>query len=142
MYAGHRAAILFNAQIMPADSWEADLSVETVPTTTISILRNANIIGPIDPVRPNWTAHGIPSNKISGGIREVSGKMHGFWRTNLSIPSEGDTVSLALTINNVNWFVLNQCIITKLSLKAEVKGSVEWDIEWESIGDGDFTGRF
>jgi len=142
MYAGRRAAVEFNAQIMPADSWEVDLSVENVPITTIKILRDAGIIGPIAPVRPNWDAHGIPVKKISGGIREVTGKLHGYWRSQATVPAIGDTVSIALTIDNANFFVIPQCLVTKMNLKTEVKGSVEWDMEFEAISDTDFTGRF
>ncbi len=142
MYAGRRAAVEFNAQIMPADSWEVDLSVENVPITTITILRDAGIIGPIQPVRPNWAAHGIPVKKISGGIREVTGKLHGYWRSQATVPAIGDTVSIALTIDNANFFVIPQCLVTKMNLKTEVKGSVEWDMEFEAISDTDFTGRF
>lgn len=142
MYAGRRAAVEFNAQLMPADSWEAELSVESVPITTIQILRDANIIGPIQPVRPNWSAHGIPTKKISGGMREVSGKLHGFWRTNNSVPAIGDTVSIALVLDNVNFLVFPQCHVTKFNVSVETSGAIEWDMEWEAIADGDFTGRF
>jgi len=142
MYAGRRAAVEFNAQIMPADSWEVDLSVESVPVTTITILRDANIIGPIQPVKPNWTAHGIPSQSMHGGIRNVTGKLHGYWRSQATVPAVGDTVSIVLTIDNVNFFVIAQCLVTKMNLKTEVKGSVEWDMEFEAISDTDFTGRF
>jgi len=142
MYAGRRAAIEFNAQIMPADSWEAELSVESIPLTTIKVLREVNVDGDIKDVKPDWVDHGVPVRKIHGGMREVKGKMHGFWRTNASVPSIGDTISVALTLDNVTFFVINQCLVSDMKISVKSKEVLEWEMEWEAISDGDFTGRF
>lgn len=142
MYAGRRAAVEFNAQIMPADSFEVDLSVENVPITTIQILRDANIDGLISAVKPNWAAHGVPVRRMTGGIREVTGKLHGFWKTNASIPTIGDTVAIVMLIDGAQFFVMSQCLVTKMTIKVETKGTVEWDMDFEAISDTDFTGRF
>lgn len=140
-YSGQRAEVVFNAQFMSADSWEAELSVESVSLTTINILRDQNINGNIAAVRPSWADNGVPVRKISGGMREVSGKMHGFWSNQVDVPSVGDTISVALKLDGLNFWIFDQCLVTKMNVSVEIKGSIEWDMEWESIGDGDFTGR-
>lgn len=142
MYAGRRAVVLFNAQLMPADNWEAELSVESVPITTIKVLRDAAVDGDIAAVKPDWIAHGVPVKKMTGGMREVTGKLHGFWRSQATVPAVGDTVSLALRVDNLNFLVFPQCLIVNMNISLETAGAVEWDMEWEAIADGDFTGRF
>lgn len=140
-YSGQRAEVVFNAQFMPADSWEAELSVESVALTTINILRDENINGNIAAVKPSWDSHGIPTRSISGGIRQVSGKLHGFWTTNVAVPEIGDTISVILKIDGLNFWIFDQCLVTKMNVSVEVTGAVEWDIEWESISGCDTTGR-
>jgi hypothetical protein len=142
MYAGRRAVVLFNAQLMPADNWEAELSVESVPITTIKVLRDAAVDGDIAAVKPDWIAHGIPVKKVTGGMREVTGKLHGFWKSQATVPAVGDTISLALRVDNLNFLVFPQCLIVNMNISLETTGAVEWDMEWEAIADGDFTGRF
>ena len=142
MYSGRQGAVLFNAQFMPADSWEAELSVESIPLTTIRVLRDANVDGDISAVKPDWIAHGVPTKKMTGGMREVSGKIHGFWSTQAGLPAIGDTVSINLRVNNLTFWLFPQCLVTKMTISVETSGAIEWDMEWEAIADGDFTGRF
>ena len=141
MYAGKTSAILFNAQVIPADKWEIDLSVESMDNTTISILRDAGITGLLADQKPIWSAHGIPVKKISGNVRTVKGTIHGFYKTQAAIPSICDVVSITMRLTNLSFFVASECLITNVKMNTEVKSAVEFDIEWESIGEVDYRGR-
>lgn len=143
MYSGKTSAILFNALVIPADKWEIDLSVESLDYMTIKVLRDANVNGLMANAGAFpliWSQHGIPSRKISSNIRDVKGTVHGFYKTQASTPTIGSTLSLVLRLQNLTFFSVSQALITNVKLGAEVKGAVEFDIEWESIGEVDYRG--
>jgi hypothetical protein len=143
MYAGKTSAILFNALVIPADKWEIDLSVESLDYMTIKVLRDANVNGLMASAGALpliWSQHGIPSRKISSNIRDVKGNVHGFYKTQAVTPTVGSTLSLVLRLQNLTFFSVSQALVTSVKLSAEVKGAVEFDIEWESIGEVDYRG--
>lgn len=143
MYAGKTSAILFNAQVIPADKWEIDLSVESLDYMTIKVLRDANVNGLMKDsgaLPLIWSQHGIPSRKISSNIRDVKGTIHGFYKNQATTPTIGDTLSIALMITNLTFFVVSEALVTNVKINSEVKGAVEFDIEWESIGNVDYRG--
>lgn len=144
MYAGKTSAILFNALVIPADKWEIDLSVESLDYMTIKVLRDANVNGLMASAGALpliWSQHGIPSRKISSNIRDVKGTVHGFYKSQAFTPTVGSTLSIIMTLTNLSFFIVSQALITSVKLSTEVKGAVEFDIEWESIGEVDFRGR-
>jgi hypothetical protein len=143
MYAGKTSAILFNALVIPADKWEIDLSVESLDYMTIKVLRDANVNGLMASAGALpliWSQYGIPSRKISSNIRDVKGNVHGFYKTQAVTPTVGSTLSLVLRLQNLTFFSVSQALVTSVKLSAEVKGAVEFDIEWESIGEVDYRG--
>jgi len=143
MYSGKTSAILFNALVIPADKWEIDLSVESLDDMTIKVLRDANVNGLManaGALPLIWSQHGIPSRKISSNIRDVKGNVHGFYKTQAATPTVGSTLSLVLRLQNLTFFSVSQALVTSVKLSAEVKGAVEFDIEWESIGEVDYRG--
>ena len=143
MYSGKTYAILFNAMVIPADKWEIDLSVESLDDMTIKVLRDANVNGLMADAGELpliWSQHGIPSRKISSNIRDVKGTVHGFYRSQAFTPTVGSTLSIIMTLTNLSFFIVSQALITSVKLSAEVKGAVEFDIEWESIGEVDYRG--
>ena len=143
MYAGKTSAILFNALVIPADKWEIDLSVESLDYMTIKVLRDANVDGLManaGALPLTWAQHGIPSRKISSNIRDVKGNVHGFYKTQAVTPTVGSTLSLVLRLQNLTFFSVSQALVTIVKLSTEVKGAVEFDIEWESIGEVDYRG--
>lgn len=144
MYAGKTSAILFNALVIPADKWEIDLSVESLDYMTIKVLRDANVDGLManaGALPLIWSQHGIPSRKISSNIRDVKGTVHGFYKSQAFTPTVGSTLSIIMTLTNLSFFIVSQALITSVKLSTEVKGAVEFDIEWESIGEVDYRGR-
>lgn len=140
MFSGKAVAILFDAQLMPASSAEVELSVDSIDMTTIKILRDKNIKDLIVNEEPVWAAHGIPSKKIMGGVLNVKGTMHGFYKNQASVPSIGDNVSVIWKINGIGFYTASECLVKSFTYSADVSGAIEWDMEWESIGDVDFRG--
>lgn len=141
MYSGKSSAILFNAQLIPADKWELELSVEPIDYTTINILRDAGITDLLSTQKPEWANHGIPSKKISGNVRMAKGTIHGFYKNQASIPAIGDVVSITMRLTNLAFFVASECLIINVKISSEVKGAVEFDMDWESVGNVDYRGR-
>ena len=111
---------------------------------TIKVLRDANVNGLIADMVGGlpfiWAYHGIPSRKISSNIRDVKGNVHGFYKTQAVTPTVGSTLSLVLRLQNLTFFSVSEALVTNVKLSTEVKGAVEFDIEWESIGEVDYRG--
>jgi len=151
-YSGKGSGVVFTSETRPgtvltlfADEWGIEIGDESVPITNIKMFRDKNIVDDLSPV-PAWKNFGVPTEILNGGMRDTKLTIHGFLflddtisvndGARVPIIDEKGKIELKYEDQNgrkKNLFVAESVVVINTSFDLNVKGIVEYDMEFHCL---------